>query len=267
MKKRALLLGSSLLGLAVLAASAAVAADDVAIDDGAAAGAETAAPADEAGSKQRGLYVGGSAGLAVWEADGNSGLWDSGFVVDDTNSPNDLLWSVFAGYRLSDWLGAEVGWTDLGGFTAADHDAADPTDFNKTDITVDGLEARLRFWHSLGMDRLGLDGLTAIGGVGIFFYSSDTDSTCRIDGNKVNCPFGKLQPLRPSEDSGEALTVSLGLQYQVIDNLLLRTEYQRFFGVDRENVDTVSLSVVVGFYDLFGQAQGGGGDMGGIVVE
>jgi len=269
MKKSALLLGSSLLGLALLAATGAVAGDDVAVDQGAASAAgtgDTTTPADASGNKPRGLYAGGSVGLSVWEADRNSHLWDSTFTVDDTGSDKDLLWSVFAGYRLNDWLGAELGWTDLGGFSATDQ--VNATDVNKTDITVDGIEARLRFWHSLGMDRLGIDGLTGIGGLGVFFYSSHTDSSCSKNGNKVACPFGKLDALNPKNDSGESLTLSLGLQYQVIDNVLIRTEYQRFFTVDKENVDTVSASVIVGFYDIFGQAGAGGGDgMGGISVE
>lgn len=260
MKKRSLLLGSSLLGLALLAASSAVAADDVAVDEGA------AAPEAESANKPRGLYAGTSLGLSVWEAYQGSKLWDSTFTVDDTGDGNDLLWSVFAGYRFTDWLGAEVGWTDLGGFSAKDQ--VNATDVNKTDLTVDGLELRLRLWHSLGMDRLGLTGLTGIGGVGVYFYSTGTDSECRVNGNKVACPFGKLDTVDPTRDSGESLTVSVGLQYQVIDNVLIRTEYQRFFSVDQENVDTVTASVVVGFYDILDQGKPrSGGDMGGIMVE
>ncbi len=266
MKKRALLLGSSLLGLALLAASAAVAADDIAVDQGVAATSGAAAPADANADKPRGLYAGGSLGLSVWEPQANSVLWESGFAPDNVGSGKDLLWSAFAGYRLDDWLGFEVGWTNLGGFSATDQ--LNSTDFNTTELSVDGLEARLRFWHSLGMDRIGLDGLTGIGGIGAYFYSSHADSTCHRDGNKVTCPFGHLQAVNPTKDSGESLTASVGLQYQVTDNVLLRTEYQRFFSIDKTNVDTVTASVVVGFYDYFGQGKPrSGNDMGGIVVE
>jgi|GEM_PF-2531866 len=259
MKNVSLLLGSSLLGLAVMAASAAVAADDVAVEQGAAVAAgagDTAAPAEAEGDKPRGLYLGGALGLSVWEGGKTSGLWDPSYAVTDTGSEEDFLWSIFAGYRLTDWLGAEVGWTDLGGFSASG--IQDKIE-NKTEISVDGLELRLRLWHSLGMDRLGLEGLTAIGGIGAYFYSTDVKTTYHAAG---------FDTIDPSDDSGQALTLSLGLQYQIIDHMLVRTEYQRFFDVDKQNVDTVFASVVVGFYDLFGQGKpGGGGDMGGIVVE
>lgn len=272
MKKRALLLGSSLLGLTLLAASAAVAADDIAVDESAAPAAgdvaapaadsgEAAAPGEEAKDLPRGFYGGTSLGLSIWDAPVNSHLWNAtNFTVNDTGTPEDLLWSLFVGYRMTDWLGIELAWTDLGGYTATGTQNipnATPGPA-KTDLDVDGIEARFKVWHNLGLENL-----SGIGGLGIFFYNSHADSSC-----SGGCPFGKLEPLDPTKDSGQALTVSAGLQYQITDNVLVRTEYERFFDVDKQDIDSVSVSLVVGFYDYFGQGKPrNGNDMGGIVVE
>ena len=49
--------------------------------------------------------------------------------------------------------------------------------------------------------------------------------------------------------------------------MLIRTEYQHFFSVLDQGVDMVTASIVVGFYDLFGQGSTGGDEFGGIAVE
>ena len=66
---------------------------------------------------------------------------------------------------------------------------------------------------------------------------------------------------------GQAFTLSAGLQFKVTDNVLIRTEYQHFFSVLDQGVDMVTASIIVGFYDLFGQGAAGGGEFGGIAVE
>lgn len=297
MKKNLLVMGSSLLGLALFAAVAAEAADDVTVEGAAPAAGATvtetttvttapaevaAAPAEEA-PKQRGFYIGGSVGGSFWEgagrnskifnhstADSNGDGQPDAFTVDKISDEENFMWTVFAGYRMADWLGAEVGWTDLGGFKAYDFNdpsnLSDPPHNNHTRVDVDGVEARLRAWLPLGTDWV-----QGIGGVGIFIFSSHPPKFC--DGpNTGACSkgpghFDSVPPaLDPREDSGQAFTISGGLQFKVTDNLLIRTEYQHYFNVLDQGVDMVTASLVFGFYDFFGQASGGD-SMGGVTIE
>jgi opacity protein-like surface antigen len=282
MKKRMFVLGSSLLGLALCGAlpagaeepasnAAAIAASDAA----------AAAPKDD-GPKSRGFYVGGTVGGSFFDGAGrnskifNSSTADSNkdgradaFTVDDIGDDANFMWSVFAGYRLADWLGVEVGWTDIGGFSATD--LTDPGNIvphnDKVKASVDGVEARLRGWIPLGTERV-----QGIGGLGIFIFSSNAPKSCNGADTgactKGPLPWDRKPPaLDPREDSGQAFTLSAGLQFQLTENVLLRTEYQHFFSVLDQGVDMVTATIVVGFYDFFGQGQGSGDSFGGIAVE
>lgn len=244
-------------------------------------GAASARAEEGAAAASRGFYVGGSVGGSFFEgpsknskifnrstADSNGDGRADAFTVDTIGDKSNLLWSAFAGYRMADWLGAEVGWTNLGGFTATDTtDPGNALPHNDTvKPVVDGVEARLRAWVPLGTDRV-----SGIGGVGIFIFQSTSPKACngadkgacsKLPGHWDRVPAA----LDPREDSGQALTLSAGLQFRVTDNVLVRTEYQHYFAVLDQGIDTVTASVIVGFYDLFGQGQAGGG-MGGITVE
>jgi opacity protein-like surface antigen len=294
MKKNLLVLGSSVLGLALCTAVAAQAADEVVVEGATTettVTTETTAPAEVADApkedevKPRGFYAGGGIGGSFFSepSKGSRIFWDNpdddngdgqpdAFTVDEFDDTENFMWSVFVGYRLADWLGAEVGWTDLGGFKATDvNDPLDPTDpphNNFTKIDVDGVEARLKVWHPLGVDWI-----QGIGGLGIFIFSSHPPKHCKgPDTGACNptgpLPFDKQPPaLDPRHDSGQAFTISAGLQFQVHENVLIRTEYQHFFEVLDQGVHLVTANVVFGFYDFFGQGKGGGGSMGGIVIE
>ena len=290
MKKKLFVLGSSLLGLAMCAAVAAEAADEPAAEAPAsnaaaiaASDAAAAAPEDTS-AKSRGFYAGGSIGGAFFEGPSNgskifnSSLSDSNadgqadaFTVDGISQENNVMWTAFVGYRMADWLGAEVGWTDLGGFRATDlndtTDAGDPPHDNHVKARVDGLEARLRAWVPLGTERV-----SGIGGVGIFIFSQHGAKVCDgPDTGACNAApvYGSRVPpaLDPTEDSGQAFTISAGLQFKVTENVLIRTEYQHFFNVLDQGVDMVTASLVFGFYDFFGQGSAGGDSFGGIAVE
>lgn len=295
MKKKLFVMGSSLLGLALCAAVAAEAADEPVVEAPAAeapatnaaaiAASDKAAAAPEEGAPQpRGFYAGGSIGGSFFDGtskgsrifnessdDSNGDGQADAFTVDHMNQSSNFMWTAFVGYRLADWLGAEVGWTDIGGFRATDYndptDITDPPHNNHVKTKVDGVEARLRAWVPLGTDRV-----SGLGGVGIFIFSQHGPKIC--DGpNTGACAKspghdGSVPPaLNPRNDSGQAFTISAGLQFKITENILLRTEYQHFFNVLDQGVDMVTASFVVGFYDLFGQASGGGDDFGGIAVE
>jgi opacity protein-like surface antigen len=281
MKKRMFLLGSSVLGLA-LTAGAAQAADDVQVEVAPAGTAVEATTTEttvtetkeEEKPQTRGFYVGGSVGGSFFSGPGlNSNIFNNdrdGTVEANEFNPtgigndSNFMWSAFAGYRMAEWLAAEVGWTDIGGFTASENVG---TRSDKVDVEVDGVEVRLRAFIPLGMDRL-----SAVVGPGIFIFSSHGGKKCR--GTDVSgCDNGqpgvfKRVPaaLDPREDSGQALTAAAGLEFKATDNIVIRTEYQYFHEVLDQDVHTVTASVVYGFYDFFGQL-GGGDSMGGVVIE
>ncbi len=295
MKKKLLVLGSSVLGLALSAAVGAQAADDVVVEETAPAAetttvTETTAPAEVAAApeedkaKPRGFYAGGGIGGSFFTGaskgsrifwsdptDNNGDGQPDAFTVDDLDDEENFMWSAFVGYRMSDWLGAEVGWTDIGGFKATDFndptDVTDPPHNNHTKVDVDGVEARLRAWVPLGTEWV-----QGIGGLGIFIFSSHPPKFCNGPNTGACNPTGPLptdkQPpaLDPRHDSGQAFTISAGLQFKVTDNVLIRTEYQHFFEVLDQGVHLVTANVVVGFYDFFGQGKGGS-SMGGVTIE
>lgn len=289
MKKTKLVLGSSLLSLALCGAVAAQAADEVVVEETtapaeASPAADVAKAPEENKDKPRGFYAGGSIGGSFFEgpskgsrifndstADSNGDGEPDAFTVDDIGEKENFMWSVFAGYRMADWLSAEVGWTDIGGFQATDvndpTDPGDPPHRNVTNVDVDGLEARLRGWVPLGTDRI-----QGIGGLGIFIFSAHPPKKCQGPDtgacSKGPLPYDRQPPaLDPRNDSGQAFTISAGLQFKITDNVLIRTEYSHFFEVLDQGVDMVTASVVVGFYDFFGQGKSGGDNFGGVVVE
>lgn len=304
MKMKRMFLMGSLCAAALTTAAIAQAADDVVVEETvvteapasnsaaiAASDAAAAAPKDDS-AKLRGFYGGGSIGGSFFSGPGkNSRIFnrgdddDNNGVTDDNNGDgvpdefdvnkidheNNFMWTAFFGYRMADWLGVEVGWTDIGGFRAS-HEA-DPRFANDTDSkispSVNGVEARLRGWIPLGTDRV-----SGLGGIGIFIFQSHGAKQCsgRTSGVADPCSratgvFGRSpSALDPKEDSGQALTIAAGLQFKVTDNILLRTEYQHFFSVLDQGVHMVTASVVVGFWDVFGQGKAGG-EFGGVTVE
>lgn len=276
-KKMMFLTGSSLLGLALCGVVAAQAADDVASDVAdTSASVDAAAPAEDA-PKPRGFYLVGSFGGSFYEgaskgseifnsstADSNGDGNADAFTPDHIFNRSNMMWSTMVGYRMADWLGAEVGWTDIGQFTAED---SGPNFNNKVQVPVDGLEARLRAWMPLGTDRI-----QGIGGLGIFIFSAHPPKRCAGPDTSACTSgpghFDSVPPaIDPRQDSGQAFTISAGLQFKITENILLRTEYQHFFAVLDQGVNMVTASLVFGFYDFFGQGQSGGDSFGGIAVE
>ena len=290
MKKQIFALGLSVLGLTLYATTPAAAAgpgepvvEETTVTPAPAPAEVTPPPKEDDTAKPRGFDAGGAFGYDYWEgpskgsrifnhstADDNGDGQPDAFTADSIGHKNSMTWSAFAGYRLADWLAAEVGWTDLGKFTAADFndpaDATDPPHHNKVKAKVDGVEARLKAWYPLGVDWV-----QGIGGLGIFIFSSHPPKFCYgpDNGGCAKSPghFGKVpEALDPTNDSGQAFTISAGLQFQVHENILIRTEYQHFFEVLDQGVHLVTANVVFGFYDFFGQGKGGD-SMGGVTIE
>ncbi|HEY2774264.1 MAG TPA: outer membrane beta-barrel protein [Candidatus Binatia bacterium] len=283
MKTRMFVCGASVLALAFGTAVAAHAAEAPKAATSTVTETTTTTK-DETAKPLRGFYAGGSIGGSFFQGPGlhskifystandhdGDGDTDS-FTADKIGQENNFMWSVFAGYRMADWLGAEVGWTDLGGFKATDlTDPGDTTAHNDhIHVNVDGVEARLRAWVPLWSDRVAL-----IGGPGIFVFASHGSKKCTGSDTSGCDKIGSYPPtaheipaLDSRNDSGQAFTLSAGLQFRITDNILLRTEYAHFFSVMDQGVDMVTASVVFGFYDLFGQGGGGGESIGGVTVE
>jgi opacity protein-like surface antigen len=243
MKKSGLRWGAPLVGLALLTGVSAASAQEE---------KEVSAPT-------RGFYVGGTVGASIWDVGSNSDSFAAGFrPATSVSDGGDLTWGIFGGYRAADWLAVEVGYTDLGGFDA--ENTATVTNEARGEVSVDGIEARFRLWRSFFTPEFALTG-----GAGIFVYDSDDSVRCSNAGAPLACGPGATI-LNNTDDSGEALTLALGAQYRVHENVVLRAEWQRYFGVLNSDVDTVLVSVIVGFYDFFSQL-GGGDDFGGVAFD
>jgi len=242
MKKSGLRWGAPLVGLALLTGVTAASAQD-----------------EEVSAATRGFYVGGTVGASIWNVGSNSDSFAAGVrPATSVSDGGDLTWGVFGGYRAADWLAVEVGYTDLGGFSAANTSTV--TNEVRGDVDVDGVEARLRVWRSFFTPEFALSA-----GAGIFVYDSDDSVRCSNAGVSFACGGGATI-LDPTDDSGEAFTLALGGQYRVHENVVLRAEWQRYFGVLNSDIDTVLVSVIVGFYDFFSQL-GGGDDFGGMAFD
>ncbi len=138
------------------------------------------------------FYLGGGIGQSKAK-DWCSGT--GGFSCEDKKT----AWKAFGGYQFNRYLSAELGYANLGKFTASG--------FGLTD------EAKVTAWDlsAIGAWPLMASGLSIFGRLGAYRAKVKEDSTI---GNG-------------SHDNND-LTLGLGLQYDFTRNLGLRGEWQRY---------------------------------------
>jgi OOP family OmpA-OmpF porin len=185
--------------------------------------------ATAAGSAQaqgdRGLYLGGSAGIVQYEHSCDF----SPFPCDDT----DDGWRAFAGYRFNRYLSAELGFADLGEASSVGTVGGVPASRVKKVETVFDVSGLLSF----GLVG-GLDGFVRLG----IFHARMT-----IDETNVFGP-GTAQHIG---DTNHGWTVGAGLQYN-LGFLGVRLEWQRYddvggAGVNQDNLDLFSAGLLLRF--------------------
>jgi len=128
---------------------------------------------------------------------------------------SELVWGLLGGFQANRWLGAELGYRDLGRQTIGG-------------VTVDGTA-----WELVGVGRVPLfDKFAAIGKLGGY--------------------MGRTKGSGVSENNTD-LTYGLGLEYGFTRNLALRGEWQRYSELGggslnaKSDLDVATLSVLYRF--------------------
>jgi OOP family OmpA-OmpF porin len=168
---------------------------------------------------EAGWYVGGSVGQSKIDCS-TGGV--PGLSCDDS----DTAFRVFGGYQFNKYLGAELGYADLG----------------KATLSGAGLNAsvKAKAWDLVGVGRLPLaDKFSLFGKLGM--YRADTD----LSSNTALIPA--------ASDNNTDLTYGIGAQYDFNKNLGVRAEWQQYKKVGSDNtggdsdVDVMSVGVVYRF--------------------
>jgi OOP family OmpA-OmpF porin len=138
----------------------------------------------------------------------------------------DTGWKLFGGYQFNKYLGAELGYTDLG----------------KVKASGGGLSARAKIdgFELTGVGTIPLvDKLSAYGKLG--FIRSDVDTSAKFAGVKVS-----------EKDHSTDLTFGLGLRYDFTNMVGARLEWQHYDNVGnsstgKSDVNLLSVGVLFKF--------------------
>ena len=185
--------------------------------------AATACISPLAFAQDSGWYVGASAGQSKAK-DSCPNSIPVGVSCDDTSG----AYGVFGGYQFNKYLGAELGYTDLGEVTASGLGTTET-------IKVKGIEL-------LGVGTFPINPQFEVyGKVGVFFW--DLKDSCA----------GTLCGFSSQSDTGTDLTYGLGAKFNFTKNVGVRVQYQRYKDIGNEattgkdDVDVISVGVVFKF--------------------
>lgn len=163
---------------------------------------------------ERGWYAGGSIGQSKADCDVST---FPGASCDDT----DTAFRVFGGYTFNKYLGAELGYADLGKVTA----------------TVGSLSAEIKStaWDIVAVGTIPVaDKFSLYGKLG--FYQGDS----------------KASGVASGSDSSSGMTYTVGAGYDFNKNLGMRVDWQRYTDVGgdtvgKSDVDVIGVGVVYRF--------------------
>ena len=157
-------------------------------------------------AQDSGFYAGGALGQAKAK-DACSGITGAGFTggCDD----KDTAWKIFGGYQFNRHFGAEVGYVDLGEFTANGTIAGAPA----------SASAEAKGFEVVGVGMIPFtQQLSAYGKAGLFRWDVDSRATA----GAASAGGG---------DKGTDFTYGVGLKYDFTRNLAGRLEFQRYNNV------------------------------------
>ena len=181
-----------------------------------AASGVTVPPLAVAQAADAGWYAGVSLGQS--KADCASGLGATS--CDDTDS----AWKILGGYQFSRYLGAELGYQDLGKVNAT--------------VGASSASVKTKAWDLAAVGTLPIaDKFSAFGKLGMYRADSDLSSDVLASGS----------------ESKSDLTYGLGLQYDFTRSVGMRGEWQRFQKVGGDDVggesdiDVMSVGVLYRF--------------------
>ncbi len=195
---------------------------------GLAAGA-VGVPGIAAAQQDAGFYAGGAVGQTKAK-DACTDLTDLAPFVGSCDD-KDTAWKIFGGYQFNRYIGAEIGYVDLGKVTANGTILGVPVSAN---IKAKGFEA-------LAVGTLPInEQFAAYGKAGFFRW--DVDASAVVGGVAV-----------AASEKGTDLTYGIGLKYNFTKNLAVRVEYQRYKDLGDENttgksnVDVIGVGLVFKF--------------------
>lgn len=186
------------------------------------------AGAPAARAQDAGFY----AGIGV----GRSELKDACAGITISCDDTDTGWKLFGGYQFNKYLGAELGYVDLGKATASG--------------TILGVAvsatAKAKGWEFLGVGTLPIaDKFSVYGKAGLFRWDVDVSATGVVPG---------FAPVAVgASDKGTDFTYGIGLKYDFTKSIGARVEWQRYKDVGNDattgksDVDLLSLGIVFKF--------------------
>jgi OOP family OmpA-OmpF porin len=161
-------------------------------------------------AQDAGFYAGGAVGQAKAK-DGCTGVTGTGFIgsCDD----KDTAWKAFGGYQVNRNFGVELGYVDLGEFTAGGTFLGAPA---SAAVEAKGVElvavGTIPFTQQLA----------AYGKAGVFRW--DVDSRATVGAASAG-----------TDDKGNDFTYGAGIKYDFTRNLAGRLEFQRYNNVGETN--------------------------------
>lgn len=174
-------------------------------------------------AQDSGWYLGASAGQSKAK-DGCPNTIPVGASCDDTSG----AYGVFGGYQVNKYLGAELGYVDLGKIDAS---ASGSTETIKA-----------RGFELLGVGTIPINPRFEVyGKVGVFFW--DVKDSCT----------GTLCSFSSQDETGSDLTYGLGATFNFTKNVGARVQYQRYQNVGKDSttgesdIDYISIGIVFKF--------------------
>lgn len=175
------------------------------------------------------FYIGASAGTAA--QDGACDVLDNQNACDDSGSG----YKVFAGTRLSPQtqnanlpvLGVEGGYINFGESTAK----GDLINIRQFDIGDTSSSSNLSGFYAVATASKEIAPRTTLFGKGGALYWTQENETSIQE-------TGLSEVKTSSEESGFGGLLGLGAEYQMTDNLSVRGEYERGFGVGKDDTKT-----------------------------
>jgi len=185
--------------------------------------AATAGISPLAVAQDSGWYIGASVGQSK-----AGDFCPSLIAVGDSCDDRGAAYGVFGGYQVNKYLGAELGYTDLGEFRAS---------ASGTTETI-----KVRGYELLGVGTIPIHPRFEVyGKVGVFFW--DLKDSCA----GTLCGFGS------QSEAGTDLTYALGAKFNFTKFVGARVQYQRYKDVGDEtttgksDIDFISVGVVFKF--------------------
>jgi OOP family OmpA-OmpF porin len=167
--------------------------------------------AGPAAAQDMGFYVGGAFGQVEYQ-DFCEGISGPGISCDE----KDTAWKILGGYQFNRNLAVELGYANLGEVSASGFGVSATVEATAFDLVAVGsfpVVDKLSVYGKLGLFRADFEGRSSVGAT--------------------------------LDESENGFTFGIGLRYDVMRNLGVRAEWQRYNEIDGElDADVLSIGVI-----------------------